>query len=241
MYDQEDLFVRPATEKEQLYDHSWSFMISGLTGCIGMLKYNFMMDKPDFQEEQDYTGRLKGNHFEEDQNDLFQVLMESDKWGSPLKDVEHLTAFCKEVSKGEWDEKSPIVFRMDFGRYTYIATWDPEPGMYNLKAMCYVSHFLDLHMEEIEDGICIEDGYHTTCIEDGNKIEEEYPDNTKMVYTCRLLDEEHMQLFTPIDYEQISVDRYRETVKENHIRVRLHTEENKVKDVKREFEQEVAI
>lgn len=205
-----------ATKQEQLYAVPQEDLLAMITGAIGRLSYNFEMEFPDFQNENDHIERLKDRYFVNRQKELMKRLRTDEELGCAFQDLDHLKAFCEQHPNAKIGE-GQYAFRIDYAAYAYIAIFDTNPGTYNFSAECYFRRHLIQHLLNSANGIQFTDQWlnFRFALPDGAKAVEVDEHGGRTVVTCRYTDDYHVQISTPVETKYFHVcDYYRELLRE---------------------------
>ena len=86
--------------------------------------------------------------------------------------------------------------RVDTTNYAYMLRFTPRQGDYNSYCHCYKKEWLDKHLENAERGIRFIDPHYNErfVIPDGDTIRIQMEDNKYADYTCRYIDDYHVEV-----------------------------------------------
>jgi hypothetical protein len=182
--------IRGMIEEEDKYSYTQSNQISSQCGLIGYLRGDlnggFWTTWFDFRKD------LKTDEFKEDLNDLINELIEEEEILTNLKSMRE---FCylhprAQINENWWG------IRADTEKYTYMIRLGPATGDYNFYIYCYKRDWLTDHIKQARRGIkFIEPDYKEKFrIADGDQIRIKLEDGTNMDYTCRYVDDYHMEV-----------------------------------------------
>ena len=87
-------------------------------------------------------------------------------------------------------------FRVDTEKYSYLLRCNPTQGDYNFYCFCYQREWLDKHIDRARQDIrFIDSGYKELFrLPDGEKITVTNADGEKRDFTCRYIDEAHLEV-----------------------------------------------
>lgn len=192
-----NLKIRPFTEEERQYAYRQSMQIQSQTGSIGYLKGDFGKNgKKFFSKWQDHVKQWKTDAFQAEFDNVINALR-LEECGL----LQNRSAMMKYA--GQYPESGfegtfyqEYGFRIDTENHAYLLRCNAAQGDDNFYCFCYVSEFLDEHMEKARQGIrFITSRYKELfCIPDGGKIviTNDYRENREEV--CRFIDEYHTEV-----------------------------------------------
>ena len=194
------LSIRPMLPAERNYSYKQSQQIMMKTGCIGHLRANFGYSGQEFISGwEDHCPDLKTNDFGEELNQVIDALREDSAYDGILDSLGKMGAYCNKYPESSVDS-SEYGFRVDTDRYAYMLRLNPNPGVYNLYAYCYVKAHLDSHLEKAAKGIrfITPDYKELFRIPDGDQIRITTSDDTSddhvLDRTCRVIDDTHFEM-----------------------------------------------
>ena len=194
-----DMTFRPATPAERNYTYSQSQQISMQTGCIGHLRGD--MDTGGegfFTSWDDFRKDLKTQEFKDEFDAVINSLRFDKERGGALKNRSSLTSYCRTHPESGFEGNycTEYAFRADTEKYAYIFRLNPAKGDYNLYCYCYVRDWLDKHLQQAERGIrfITPDYKEVFRIPDGDKIRITSSWGEKNDYTCRYIDDYHLEV-----------------------------------------------
>lgn len=189
--------IRPIKDVEIKYTYTQSTQIQGQTGCIGHLRGDFDSSGQGFYTSwDDHWLQYKTEEFKRELDEVINTLR-SDRYGL-LKDRPSMVIYADKYQDSAFEGNycTEYGFRADTDTHAYLIRCNPVKGDYNFYCYCYVSEWLDKHIENAKRGIGFEgiDGKEQFRIPDGEKIEITYENGEKIDYTCRYINETHFEL-----------------------------------------------
>ena len=183
--------LKPA---ERNYTYSQSQQISMQTGCIGHLRADMDSNGEGFFSSwDDFRKDLKTQEFKDE---FDAVINELRKDGGILRNRGALSKFCFSTPDSSFGNEREYGVRVDTEKYAYLMRLNPYKGEYNLYCYCYVRDWLDKHLKQAERGIRFitpnyDEKFH---IPDGDQIRITSSWGEKNDYTCRYIDDYHLEV-----------------------------------------------
>lgn len=186
---------RPMTCVEDKYAFRQSPQISAQTCLIGYLRADMGSDGMGFFSTwEDVSRRLKTDEFRTELDEVINSLREE---GDILHDRRTLEKYCYSTPESKMTgEDRCYGVRVDSDKYSYLLRLNPNQGEYNLYCYCYEKVWLDRHIAEARKGIrFITPEYEPLfTLEDGDKIRITHSDGENRDYTCRYIDQTHLEV-----------------------------------------------
>ena len=192
-----DMTLRPMTSAERNYCYTQSQQLIMQTGCIGHLRADFGSNgKQFFSSWDDHRVDLKSDAFKHELDEVINALREDEKYGYLLKNRGYLSSNCWRTPGCSFGNDREYGFRADTPHYSYMLRLNPNKGEYNIYCYCYLRQWLDRHMRQAERGIrfITPDYKEVFRISDGDKIRMVLRSGEKEDYTCRYVDETHLEV-----------------------------------------------
>lgn len=189
-----DMTFRPVTPAERNYTYSQSQQISMQTGCIGHLRGDMDTDGNGFFTSwDDFRKDLKTQEFKDE---FDAVINELRKDGNILPNRSTLSKFCFSTPDSSFGNDREYGVRVNTEKYAYLMRLNPHKGEYNLYCYCYVRDWLDKHLKQAERGIrfITPDYKEVFRISDSDKIRITSSWGEKNEYTCRYIDDYHLEV-----------------------------------------------
>ena len=183
--------LKPA---ERNYTYSQSQQISMQTGCIGHLRADMDSNGEGFFSSwDDFRKDLKTQEFKDE---FDAVINELRKDTGILHNRGALSKFCFSTRDSSFGNDREYGVRVDTEKYAYLMRLNPYNGEYNLYCYCYVRDWLDKHLKQAERGIrFITPNYEEKFrIPDGDQIRITSSWGEKNDYTCRYIDDYHLEV-----------------------------------------------
>ena len=180
--------------EERNYTYSQSQQISMQTGCIGHLRADMDSNGEGFFSSwDDFRKDLKTQEFKDE---FDAVINELRKDGGILHNRGSLSKFCLSTPDSSFGNDREYGVRVDTEKYAYLMRLNPYKGEYNLYCYCYVRDWLDKHLKQAERGIRFitpnyDEKFH---IPDGDQIRITSSWGEKNDYTCRYIDDYHLEV-----------------------------------------------
>ncbi|MDD2268099.1 MAG: hypothetical protein PHY15_00955 [Eubacteriales bacterium] len=191
--------LRAMTPTERMYIYAQSSQISRQTGLIGHLRADMDTDGQGFFSTWfDYRKDLKTDSFKTEFDEVMDACRFSDKYGHMLGDRELMKRYCCDHPDAGFEGSCTTIygFRIDTDNFAYLLRLNPQKGDYNLYCYCYRRDWLDSHLQKAERGILfITPNYDEKFrILDGDKVRVTYYDGETKDYTCRYIDDYHVEV-----------------------------------------------
>lgn len=189
--------IRPLTIEERKYAYAQSNQISIQTGFIGYLRADFgSRGKEFFSSWNEYRENWISNELKTEFDDVINSLR-SDECGllaSRRSMLDYVRVIPESEFKGNYTTE--YGFRADTEKFSYLLRCNPTQGDYNLYCYCYEKQWLDRHIENARRDIrFIDSGYKELFrLPDGEKITVTNADGEKRDFTCRYIDETHLEV-----------------------------------------------
>lgn len=188
--------LRPITAEERKYTYSQSMQLEGQTGCIGHLRGDFAYSGYGFYTTWfDTRKELKTGEFKAELDEVINTLREDKEL---LHNRYDMRAFAGQYPDSAFQGNycTEFCFRADTEKYAYLIRCNPNRGDYNFYCYCYVSKWLDRHMENARQGIRFIDSSYQELfrIPDGGKIVITNAWKEKTEHSCRYIDEYHTEV-----------------------------------------------
>lgn len=193
-----DMTIRAMNPVERNYCYTQSQQISMQTGLIGHLRAD--MDSSGtgfFSSFFNFRADLKTEDFKTEFDAVINALRFDENYGGILKDRSALSSYCHEIPESSFGgDGREFGFRVDTKQYSYMLRLNPNRGEYNLYCYCYQKKWLDRHLQQAERGIRFINPHYKELfrIPDGDKIRIIHSDGEKTDYTCRYIDDYHVEI-----------------------------------------------
>lgn len=188
---------RIMTKDEQKYAFAQSHEVSMKTGLVGHLRADMGSDGNSFFSTWvDWREDLKTREFKDEFNGIINSLREK---GEFLHNRAELARFCYATPQAEMDSRyisGSYGVRVDTADYAYFLRLSPVKGDYNLYCYCYVRKWLDDFMSRAAKGIRFIDSNYRDLfrLPDGDRIVVHSPADGDKEYTCRYIDDSHVEV-----------------------------------------------
>lgn len=194
-----EMAFRPATPEERKYTYSQSQQISMQIGCIGHLRGDMDTNGTGFFTSwDDFRKNMKTQDFKDEFDSVINALRFDESYGGILKDRSSLSRYCYAHAESGFEANycTEYAFKVDTEKYAYIFRLNPNKGDYNFYCYCYRRDWLDDHMKKAERGIrfITPDYKELFRIADGDKIRIISSWGEKNEYTCRYIDDYHLEV-----------------------------------------------
>lgn len=197
--------IRPMKQEEHNYSYSQSQQISMQTGFIGYLRADMGTDGNSFFSSwNEFRKDLKTDEFKKEFDSIINSLRDDEDHDSPsfLKSRKHLRTFYYDHPEARFDESETVKdmeyfgARVDTDKYAYLMRLTPRKGEYNMYCYCYRRDWLDSHLKKAQRGIRFIDSHYNEQfrIKDGEAITVKYKDGKSEDYTCRYIDDYHLEI-----------------------------------------------
>ena len=193
-----DMTIRAMNPAERNYCYAQSQQISMQTGLIGHLRAD--MDSSGtgfFSSFFNFRADLKTEDFKTEFDEVINALRFDENYGGILKDRSALSSYCHGTPESSFGgDGREFGFRVDTKQYSYMLRLNPNRGEYNLYCYCYQKKWLDRHLQQAERGIRFINLHYKELfrIPDGDKIRIIHSDGEKTDYTCRYIDDYHVEI-----------------------------------------------
>ena len=144
-----------------------------------------------------FRADLKTEDFKTEFDAVINALRFDENYGGILKDRSALSSYCHEIPESSFGgDGREFGFRVDTKQYSYMLRLNPNRGEYNLYCYCYQKKWLDRHLQQAERGIRFINPHYKELfrIPDGDKIRIIHSDGEKTDYTCRYIDDYHVEI-----------------------------------------------
>lgn len=187
--------LRKMTGSEPLFVYRQSQQISQQTGLVGYLRGDFGESGKQFWTSW-FINREDWNT-PEFKHDLQRTVDRLRYETRQLANRDQISALClNDMSSAITEDQRWFGFRVDSKDYAYLLKCCPYKGDHNFYVYCYRKDWLDQHMTKAQQGIrFIDSGYNELFrIPDGGRIRITGSDGKQDEFTCRYIDEAHMEL-----------------------------------------------
>lgn len=187
--------LRKMTGSEPLYVYRQSQQITQQTGLVGHIRGDFGPSGKQFWNG--WFGIREDWNTPDFKHDLQRTIDRLRYETKQLADRDQLSALClNDVSSAITEDQHWFGFRVDSEDYAYLLKCSPYKGDYSFYVYCYHKDWLDQHMTKAQHGIrFISSGYEERFrIPDGGRIRITGPDGKQNEYTCRYIDDAHMEV-----------------------------------------------
>lgn len=189
--------IRPLTAEERKYTYAQSQQLEGQTGSIGHLRGDFDSSGYGFYTTwNDHRKQWKTDEFKAELDEVINALR-SEEYGL-LKDRPAMNEYARKHPDSAFNGNycTEYGFRVDTDKHAYLLRCNPVKGDYNFYCFCYVSKWLDRHMEKASKGIRFIDPHYNEKfrIPDGGKIIITTAWGEKNERACRYIDETHTEI-----------------------------------------------
>lgn len=192
-----ELRLRPMRYEERKYTYAQSYQLMSQTGSIGRLRGDFGRNGTEWWATwEDHRQDLKTDVFKQELDEVINALR-SEEYGL-MKDRHSMVSFARaepdSAFKGNYTTE--YGFRVDTDDHAFLIRCNPQQGDYNFYCFCYVSKWLDQHIEATRKDIrFIDSGYKELFrLPDGEQITVTDADGQKRDYSCRFIDEAHVEV-----------------------------------------------
>ena len=144
-----------------------------------------------------FRADLKTEDFKTEFDAVINALRFDESYGGILKDRSALSSYCHGIPESSFGgDGREFGFRVDTKQYSYMLRLNPNRGEYNLYCYCYQKKWLDRHLQQAERGIRFINLHYKELfrIPDGDKIRIIHSDGEKTDYTCRYIDDYHVEI-----------------------------------------------
>lgn len=189
--------IRPMSFEERKYTYAQSSQLMSQTESIGRLRGDFGRSGTEFWTTwEDHRQDLKTDVFKAELDEVINALR-SDEYGL-LKDRRSMVSFSRaepdSAFKGNYTTE--YGFRVDTEKHAFLIRCNPQQGDYNFYCFCYVSKWLDHHIEEARKDIRFIDSSYKELfrLPDGEQVTITLASGEKLEETCRYIDEAHLEV-----------------------------------------------
>lgn len=193
-----DFDVRAVKPEEELYTFKQSQQLEGQTGCIGHLRGDMGSSGLHFHSTwEDHRSDLKSADFQAEFDRFVNAMRSDERLGCFFKDFQSLERYCHSHPESRLKlDSDQYGFRVDTTFYSYLVRLNPRQNDYNFNVYCYRRDWLDYHMSQAIKGIrFISPKYDDLFrLKDGDRIRISRPDMPDHEYTCRYIDEAHVEV-----------------------------------------------
>lgn len=191
-----DFVINPLTIEERKYTYAQSTQIQGQTGSIGHLRGDFGSGEQFYTTWDEHNSRLKTPEFSSELDDVINTLRSNDcgllKSRRSMKDF--AGNYPESGFKGSYTTE--YGFRVDTEKYSYLLRCNPTQGDYNFYCFCYQKEWLNHHIDRASQDIRFIDSHYKELfrLPDGEQITVTNADGEKRDFTCRYIDEYHLEV-----------------------------------------------
>lgn len=193
-----DFEVKVMKPEERLYPYNQGHQLDSQTGCIGHLRGDMGSDGKRLRTTwEDHLSHLNTEGFSEEFDRFINAMRSDERLGCFLRDFQSLEQFCYNHPESKFDRDSQDYgFRVDTGFYSYLVRLTPRQNDYNCYIYCYRKDWLDYHISQAARGIrfITQDYVDLFRLQDGDQIRIDHQDGSSSIYTCRYIDEAHVQV-----------------------------------------------
>lgn len=194
-----NMTIRLMTPQERLYSYSQSQQITMQTGAIGHLRGDFDSSGNEFHSTWfDEVESRKTDEFKAEFDEVINALRFDEQYGGLLASRSTMQKYGRSQpgSAFEGNYTTEYGFRMDTKQFAYLLRCIPVKGDYNFYCWCFEAKWLDRHIKQAEKGIrfITPDYKELFRIPDGDKIRILQSGGTHADYTCRYIDECHLEV-----------------------------------------------
>lgn len=189
--------LRALTMEERKYTYAQSMQLESQTGSIGRLRGDFGSGGQGFYTTwYDHRPQWKSKEFMSEFDDVINALR-TEEYGL-LSGRQEMAKFARVYrdSSFQGNYTTEYGFRIDTKEHAYLLRCIPVKGDYNFYCFCYVSQWLDRHMEQARQDIrFIDSGYRDLFrLPDGAQIVISCPDGQTLTRACRYIDQTHLEV-----------------------------------------------
>ena len=189
--------IRPMRIEERKYAYEQSMQLEGQTASIGCLCGVLTSKGKEFCTIwEDHRTQWRTDAFKAELDDVINAL-HSEEYGL-LKDRRSMVRFARAEpdSAFKGNNATEYGFRVDTKDHAFLIRCNPQQGDYNFYCYCYVSQWLDQHIERARNDIrFIDSGYNELFrLPDGEQITITLSTDEKLDRTCRYIDEAHLEV-----------------------------------------------
>lgn len=187
--------LRKMRGAEHLYVYSQSQQISQQTGLIGYLRGDYGENGKQFWTT--WFDNQPDWNTPEFKHDLQRTIDRLRYETGQLADRERLSSLClNDMESCITEDQHWFGFRVNHGDHAFLLKCSPYKGDNNFYVYCYRKDWLDQHMEKAEHGIrfITPDYKELFRIPDGGSIRITREDGSEDTYTCRYIDDFHVEI-----------------------------------------------
>lgn len=188
--------INPLTIEERKYTYAQSTQLRGQTGSIGHLRGDFGSGEQFFTTWDEHNSRLKTPEFSSELDEIINKLRSNDC--GLLKNRRSMVEYARQNPESSFKASytTEYGFRVDTQKYSYLFRCNPTQGDYNFYCFCYQREWLNEHIDKARQDIrFIDSGYKELFrIPDGEQITVTNSDGDKRDFTCRYIDEYHLEV-----------------------------------------------
>ncbi len=223
--------IRPLAEEEWKYTYRQSMQLRGQTGCAGYLDGDFGSAREYRAEWKDQNTFYLTEEFREDFTQTIAALR-SGEYGL-LQNPDSMGDYTRQHPECVFPNGKEYGLRVDTENYAYLIRCSPEQGDFH--CFCYVSKWLDRHMENARGGIRFIDSHYKELfrIADGERIVVTAGWGEKFEYACRFIDDYHFETSSAESSSLFHICEFAERMEKNGARYAPKQEET-VKNQSRE-------
>lgn len=191
-----DFVINPLTIEERKYTYAQSTQIRGQTGSIGHLRGDFGSGEQFYTTWDEHNSRLKTPEFSSELDDVINTLRSNDcgllKSRRSMKDF--AGNYPESGFKGSYTTE--YGFRVNTEKNSYLFRCNPTQGDYNFYCFCYQKEWLNRHIDRASQDIRFIDSHYKELfrLPDGEQITVTNADGEKRDFTCRYIDEYHLEV-----------------------------------------------
>lgn len=194
-----DMRIRPFRAEERKYTYAQSQQLMMQTGAIGYLRGDFDGSGTGFHTTWfDEVGSRNTEEFKAEINPVIDALRFDQRYGCVLAGREAMQKYGRSQpnSAFEGNYTTEYGFRIDTEKFAYLLRCIPVKEDYNFYCWCFEAKWLDCHLKQAEKGIRFIDPHYKELfrIPDGDKIRITDTDGEKRDYTCRYIDDYHVEV-----------------------------------------------
>lgn len=191
-----DFEINPLTIEERKYTYAQSIQIRCQTGSIGHLRGDFGSGEQFYTTWDEHNDRLETPEFSSELDNVINRLR-SNACGL-LKSRRSMMDFARNNPESSFKGAytTEYGFRVDTEKYSFLLRCNPTRGDYNFYCFCYQRKWLNDHIDRARRDIrFIDSGYKELFrLPDGGQITVTSADGEKRDFTCRYIDEAHLEV-----------------------------------------------
>lgn len=194
-----NMTIRPLRAEEQKYTYAQSQQIKMQTGMIGYLRGDFDSTGTGFYTSWfDAVESRKTDEFKAEFDEVINALRFDEQYGGLLAGRSVMQKYGQRFPESIMEGNYTIEygFRIDTSSYAYLLRCIPVKGDYNFYCWCFEEKWLNRHLEQAQKGIRFINPHYKELfrIPDGDKIRIIHSDGEKTDYTCRYIDDYHVEI-----------------------------------------------